>query len=291
MPKYHLPAEEVRRIRRSLGETQAEFAQRLVVDAVTVARWETDQRKCTGLYAKTIVELAPGNNMSNKDVDMEDEQEIRSVGLDQFFRLTNKLPLILKFLYKEVPLKQRKAVLESYQEWFECWAYGNSLFENVCHEQLVREIGYFIRPIIPGPVHPTEPGNYAAEKLYNAHAILHEIAKDLAPNSDFAQKDTSQSKLCPRERYSLIQLILDDLLSQPNLKEGDIALLKLYRTLLNFAKEEMTSGKAQPIPAAVSFAFAEFLAATFSGLITILVPRYDEHRQLDNLEDAIKGFA
>lgn len=54
LPKYHLPAKEVRRMRRSLGETQAEFAKRLCVDAVTIARWETNQRKCTGLYAKTI---------------------------------------------------------------------------------------------------------------------------------------------------------------------------------------------------------------------------------------------
>lgn len=62
--KYHLPAEEIRRIRRKLGETQAQFAKRLVVDAVTVARWETDQRKCTGLYAKTIAELEKGSLLS-----------------------------------------------------------------------------------------------------------------------------------------------------------------------------------------------------------------------------------
>jgi transcriptional regulator with XRE-family HTH domain len=57
LSKYHLSGEEVRRIRRKLKETQAEFAERLDVDAVTVARWETNQRKCVGLYAKTIAAL------------------------------------------------------------------------------------------------------------------------------------------------------------------------------------------------------------------------------------------
>jgi len=288
--KYHLPAEEVRRIRRSLGETQAEFAQRLVVDAVTVARWETDQRKCTGLYAKTIAELDPGNTLSQKLVEAADEPEIRTVGLEQFFRLTKKLSLILKFLYKEVPVKQRKAVLESYQELFEGWAYGNNFFVGVCHEQLVREIGYFIRPIAFGPVHPVEPGNFVADKLYKAQLTLHEIAKKLAPQCDSARPETTPIQVCPRERYALLQQILDDLLSQPNLRKGDVALLKLYRSLLTFAQEEMETGKAQPIPTAVSFAFAEVLAAVFSGLITISVPRHDEHRQLGNLEDAIRGM-
>ncbi|MEP0760132.1 hypothetical protein [Coleofasciculus sp. FACHB-T130] len=65
MPKYSLSAEQVRGIRRTLGETQAQFAEHLDVDAVTVARWETGQRQCVGLYAKTITQLADNKNQMN----------------------------------------------------------------------------------------------------------------------------------------------------------------------------------------------------------------------------------
>lgn len=57
--KAHIPAEQVRRIRRALGVTQAEFARRLAVDAVTVARWETGKRSCSGLYAHFIARMDP----------------------------------------------------------------------------------------------------------------------------------------------------------------------------------------------------------------------------------------
>lgn len=49
--------EEIRRIRRQLDETQAQFAQRLQVDQVTVARWETGARGCTGHHAAAIAGL------------------------------------------------------------------------------------------------------------------------------------------------------------------------------------------------------------------------------------------
>jgi predicted transcriptional regulator len=51
--------EHVRRVRRHLNETQARFAQRLDVDPVTVARWETGQRRCAGTYAEAVRDLAP----------------------------------------------------------------------------------------------------------------------------------------------------------------------------------------------------------------------------------------
>ncbi len=66
--KTHISPEAIRRIRRELGETQSVFAARLSVDPVTVARWETGQRNCTGLHARTIAELdgiartRPGKN-------------------------------------------------------------------------------------------------------------------------------------------------------------------------------------------------------------------------------------
>jgi chromosome partitioning protein len=51
--------EQIRRVRRLLGDTQAQFAKRLVVDPVTVARWEIGQRTCSGLHALTIAQLDP----------------------------------------------------------------------------------------------------------------------------------------------------------------------------------------------------------------------------------------
>jgi len=60
----NISAEEIRRIRRLLGETQALFARRLSVDQVTVARWETGMRKCTGLHAVTIAALDPQSGHS-----------------------------------------------------------------------------------------------------------------------------------------------------------------------------------------------------------------------------------
>ena len=57
--KLVLRPDEVRRIRRRLGITQAEFAMRLSVDPITVARWEIGQRKCAGVYALAVSRLDP----------------------------------------------------------------------------------------------------------------------------------------------------------------------------------------------------------------------------------------
>jgi transcriptional regulator with XRE-family HTH domain len=54
-----ISSEDVRRIRRLLDETQAQFAKRLGVDPVSVARWETGQRRCTGPYAEAVRRLDP----------------------------------------------------------------------------------------------------------------------------------------------------------------------------------------------------------------------------------------
>src|SRR5437762_819223 len=63
-----LPPEQVRRIRRLLGETQGQFAKRLAVDQVTVARWETGQRSCGGLHAVTIARLDPEGTLFSEMV-------------------------------------------------------------------------------------------------------------------------------------------------------------------------------------------------------------------------------
>ena len=59
MTRDWIAAEDVRRVRRHLDETQAQFARRLDVDQVTVARWETGQRRCSGAYAQAIARLDP----------------------------------------------------------------------------------------------------------------------------------------------------------------------------------------------------------------------------------------
>jgi transcriptional regulator with XRE-family HTH domain len=56
---FQVGPDEVRRVRRALDETQAAFALRLGVDPVTVARWETGQRRCGGLYAIAVARLDP----------------------------------------------------------------------------------------------------------------------------------------------------------------------------------------------------------------------------------------
>jgi DNA-binding XRE family transcriptional regulator len=62
-----IEAEDVRRVRRALGETQADFAIRLGVDPVTVARWETGQRSCAGLYALHVGRLDPEGRLPVSD--------------------------------------------------------------------------------------------------------------------------------------------------------------------------------------------------------------------------------
>jgi transcriptional regulator with XRE-family HTH domain len=54
-----LPPEYVRSVRRQRNETQVRFARRVGVDPVSVARWETGQRRCAGDYAETVRRLAP----------------------------------------------------------------------------------------------------------------------------------------------------------------------------------------------------------------------------------------
>lgn len=63
-PGTSVGAEEIRRVRRALDETQAQFAKRLGVDPVTVARWETGQRRCAGLYAVAVARLDPEGRLS-----------------------------------------------------------------------------------------------------------------------------------------------------------------------------------------------------------------------------------
>jgi transcriptional regulator with XRE-family HTH domain len=54
-----LAPEYVRYVRRQRNETQVQFARRVGVDPVTVARWETGQRGCAGDYAESVRRLLP----------------------------------------------------------------------------------------------------------------------------------------------------------------------------------------------------------------------------------------
>jgi chromosome partitioning protein len=61
--KFTMPPEAVRKVRRLLGETQAEFAKRFSVTTLTVARWETGERACSGLYARQVAQLDPSGEL------------------------------------------------------------------------------------------------------------------------------------------------------------------------------------------------------------------------------------
>ncbi|MBD2303309.1 DNA-binding transcriptional regulator [Nostoc sp. FACHB-190] len=297
---YHLKPEEVRRIRRSLGETQAQFASRLGVDAVTVARWETGQRKCTGLYAKTILEL---DTMSTgEELQMEEDNQenlIRPVELGELYSFCSNTAPLLQFLYKEVPLDYREGILRKYQEWFEVWAYNSSFLDEICNRRLIREIGYFLRPITPGPINPNATEHYAAQKLANSCHSICEIAQNLVPSYELlSAKISSESQLLTtREMMLFIKQILDDLLKQPLLdikNKGDVVLLKFYRCLFQFAWDEMYQGKCLPIPATVSSGFASILSITLRGPLTISIPDIYDYNELEDInkvtKDSIKGL-
>ena len=57
-----LNADKVRHVRRALGFTQKQFADKIGVSKATVARWETHDRGCQGEYAKQIIELERDQN-------------------------------------------------------------------------------------------------------------------------------------------------------------------------------------------------------------------------------------
>lgn len=59
---YHRPVTgaEVKRIRQALGLTQQQFADRLGVHKVTVAKWETDAQGIRGPAARLIALLGQG---------------------------------------------------------------------------------------------------------------------------------------------------------------------------------------------------------------------------------------
>jgi DNA-binding transcriptional regulator YiaG len=56
---------QVRRIRQALGLTQLEFAKRLGVHAVTVAKWETDAQGMRGPAARLIMLLGENATPAN----------------------------------------------------------------------------------------------------------------------------------------------------------------------------------------------------------------------------------
>jgi transcriptional regulator with XRE-family HTH domain len=74
-----IPPEDVRRVRRLLGDTQVQFAKRLGVEPVTVARWETGQRRCAGPYAEAVVRLDPTRRRDSKGLPQGDSATLSAV--------------------------------------------------------------------------------------------------------------------------------------------------------------------------------------------------------------------
>ncbi|MBY5308222.1 hypothetical protein F2Y93_10855 (plasmid) [Aphanizomenon flos-aquae CCAP 1446/1C] len=231
----------------------------------------------------------------------EDNQEnlIRSVELGELYSFCSNTAPLLQFLYKEVPLDYREGILRKYQEWFEVWAYNSSFLDEICNRRLIREIGYFLRPVTSGPINPNATEYYAVQKLANSCQSIYEIAQNLVPSYELLQaKIPIESQIITtREMLLFIKQILDDLLKQPLLdiqNKGDVVLLKFYRSLLQFVWDEMHQGKCLPIPATVSSGFASILSITLRGPLTISVPDIYDHNELEDInkvtKDSIKGL-
>ncbi len=54
----HFTAKEIKELRKSLKMTQQKFADKIGVDRVTVARWETAQKKPSQLARRRLARLA-----------------------------------------------------------------------------------------------------------------------------------------------------------------------------------------------------------------------------------------
>ena len=57
MDNNHFTAKEIKELRKKLGITQQELADRIGVDRVTVARWETEQKRPSQLARRQLARL------------------------------------------------------------------------------------------------------------------------------------------------------------------------------------------------------------------------------------------
>ena len=67
----YLEVEDIKRIRAENNLSQGDLAKLLNVGQVTVARWETGERKCKGEYANKIKALDEDWNVKNYELDGE----------------------------------------------------------------------------------------------------------------------------------------------------------------------------------------------------------------------------
>ena len=65
----YLDIEDIKRIRAKNNLSQEDLAKLINVGQVTVARWETGERKCKGEYANKIKALDEDWNVKNYEVD------------------------------------------------------------------------------------------------------------------------------------------------------------------------------------------------------------------------------
>lgn len=57
MDNNHFTAQEIKKLRKKLGITQQELADQIGVDRVTVARWETEQKRPSQLARRQLARL------------------------------------------------------------------------------------------------------------------------------------------------------------------------------------------------------------------------------------------
>jgi hypothetical protein len=168
---------------------------------------------------------------------------------------------------------------------FEEWR-SNDFFEEICSPNFFYAISYFCIIIIPVSGNfwdSNKSTEYQDEKLSRAYKHIHDAAKELAPKSSTANPDNSFSIGDLGLMFGHISSALDDLLKQPNLKEGDIAILKFFRNLVEFTWDERGERKFLPIPDYVSFSFARFLSVCLDQPTRILVPQLDDRSQRESL--------
>ncbi|EDX71129.1 hypothetical protein MC7420_4316 [Coleofasciculus chthonoplastes PCC 7420] len=229
---------------------------------------------------------------------MEDHKENNSsIQLHEIYGLTNELKPILPFLYQEVPIAERRNILIAYQRLLGfpavtgqidgsllSWAKGG-IFSYGLRDAIVNVLT-IILPVIEQENHcdVREPTNYEIEKLSIAYESLSELAKSIAFSKQEEYCEFQMSKSYIDDMYYSIMMLIHSLLDESTLKEGDKAMLKFFRNLVEFALEEIKLKTFLPIPQKVSYRFTKFLSVCLKQPIIIVVPELDDSGQLKLIE-------
>ena len=237
---------------------------------------------------------------------MEDKQDnYISIQLYEIYGLTHELKPILPFLYQEVPIAERRNILIAYQRVFGfsviahqpihssrllSWA-DSSIFSPGLREAIVYFL-YIIMPVVEQEdyfdlVQPTE---HQVEKLSLSYRHLRELAQSIVTNTQEYSLDCEIfNKDYIEDMYGDIFRLIDIILQQYNLKEGDIAMLKFFQNLVRFALDERGANNFLPIPIEVSYSFTRFMSVCLKQPIKILVPEFDDIRQKKALVEQVES--